>query len=58
VIWVLSANPARFFYEAVGGSAVAERREAFAGTLLDETGYAWPDLDSWLAIAQGREARP
>ncbi len=57
VIWVLSANPARFFYEAVGGSAVAERREAFAGALLNETGYAWPDLESWLAIARDREAR-
>ena len=58
VIWVLSANPARFFYQAVGGSPVAERQEAFAGALLDETGYAWPDLESWLAIARGDEARP
>lgn len=56
VIWVLSANPARFFYEAVGGSAVAERQESFAGALLDETGYAWPDLESWLAITRGGEA--
>ena len=58
VIWVLSANPSRFFYEALGGSAVAERQETFAGTILDETGYAWPDLESWLAIAGGGEARP
>ncbi len=57
LIWVLSANPARFFYEAVGGSPVAERKEAFAGAMLDETGYAWPDLESWLAIARGGEAR-
>lgn len=56
VIWVLSANPARFFYEAVGGSAVAERKETFAGTLLDETGYAWPDLESWLAISRNGES--
>ena len=53
---MLTANPARFFYEAVGGSAVAERKEAFAGTLLDETGYAWPDLESWLAIARDGES--
>jgi ribosomal protein S18 acetylase RimI-like enzyme len=57
LIWVLSANPARFFYEAVGGSPVAERKEAFAGAMLDETGYAWPDLESWLAIAPGGAAR-
>jgi ribosomal protein S18 acetylase RimI-like enzyme len=55
LIWVLSANPSRFFYEAVGGSPVAERKEAFAGTMLDETGYAWLDLESWLAIARGGE---
>ena len=58
VIWVLSANPARFFYQAVGGSPVAERQEDFAGALLNETGYAWPDLESWLAIdREGRAAR-
>ncbi len=57
IIWVLSANPSRFFYEAVGGSPVAERQERFAGTDLDETGYAWPDLDAWLAIAREQEGR-
>lgn len=49
VIWVLTANPARYFYEAMGGHRVAERRETFAGVLLDETAYGWPDLTSWLA---------
>lgn len=57
LIWVLSANPSRFFYEAVGGSAVAERQENFAGARLDETGYAWPDLSAWLAISREREDR-
>lgn len=51
LIWVLSANPARFFYEALGGQPVAERKEAFAGKLLDETAYAWPDLAGWLTRA-------
>jgi len=41
----------------VGGSAVAERQETFAGAMLNETGYAWPDLESWLAIARDREMR-
>ena len=48
-LWVLSSNPSRFFYEAVGGDRAATRQEAFAGTLLDETAYAWPDLEGWLA---------
>lgn len=57
LLWVLSANPSRFFYRAVGGTAVAERQEAFAGTLLDETAYAWPDLAGWLAAARRAPAR-
>jgi ribosomal protein S18 acetylase RimI-like enzyme len=48
-LWVLTRNPTRFFYEAMGGERAATRQEAFAGTLLDETAYAWPDLASWLA---------
>lgn len=48
LLWVLANNPSRFFYEAVGGSRVAERRETFAGELLQETAYLWPDLKFWL----------
>ncbi len=43
-LWVLSGNPARYFYEAVGGEACALRQERFAGALLDETAYRWTDL--------------
>lgn len=53
-LWVLSGNPTRYFYEAIGGQAVAERAERFAGSLLDETAYAWPDLVGWLKNAKGR----
>ncbi len=48
-LWVLASNPTRFFYEAMGGVRTAERQESFAGTKLDETAYAWPDLKAWLA---------
>lgn len=50
-LWVLSRNHARFFYEAMGGERIAERQERFAGSLLDETAYAWPDLKHWLEQA-------
>ena len=46
-LWVLSGNPSRYFYEAMGGKPIAERKEAFAGTMLDETAYAWLDLRGW-----------
>ena len=51
-LWVLSSNPSRFFYEAMGGERAAERQEAFAGTLLDETAYGWPDLTAWLGTRE------
>ena len=47
-LWVLSENPSRFFYEAQAGRPVAQRQESFDGGLLDETAYAWPDLEGWL----------
>ena len=34
VVWVIEANPSRFFYERMGGRLVAHRRESFAGTPL------------------------
>ena len=44
VVWVLEANPARFFYEAMGGRIVAERTERFAGATLSEQAYGWDKL--------------
>ena len=41
VVWVLAANPARFFYEAMGGERVAERTEKFAGAELEELAFGW-----------------
>ncbi|MGD1879036.1 MAG: GNAT family N-acetyltransferase [Kiloniellaceae bacterium] len=49
MVWVLAANPARFFYEAMGGERAGDRMETFAGTDLEELAYGWPDLESWLA---------
>jgi ribosomal protein S18 acetylase RimI-like enzyme len=54
VIWVLSGNPARFFYEALGGRRIAERKERFAGVDLAEAGYAWSDLGAWLSARERR----
>ncbi|TQV80715.1 GNAT family N-acetyltransferase [Denitrobaculum tricleocarpae] len=53
MIWVLASNPSRFFYEAVGGQRIAERRERFAGVLLDEIAYSWPDLNALQALKPG-----
>jgi len=44
VIWVLADNPARFFYERMGGKRVGERDERLWGALLHEIGYGWSEL--------------
>ena len=53
LVWVLSDNPARFFYEAMGARRAAERQERFAGVRLEEAAYAWGDLAAWLAERDG-----
>ena len=44
MIWVLADNPARFFYERMGGRRVGERDERLWGALLHEIGYGWSSL--------------
>ncbi len=55
LVWVLSDNPARFFYEAMGARRAAERQERFAGARLEEAAYAWSDLAAWLAERGGED---
>ena len=43
-LWVLRDNPSRYFYERVGGKAIAERRERLWGCTLDEVCYGWSEL--------------
>ena len=50
LIWVLADNPARFFYQAIGGTWVAVRDERLWGTTLREMAYGWSDLK--LAVAR------
>ena len=43
-LWVLRANRARLFYEAMGGVEVAERQERLGLHRYDEVAYGWHDL--------------
>ena len=49
LIWVLAPNPARFFYQAMGGTQVAVRAEPFHGAHLDEMAFLWPNLTAAIA---------
>jgi L-amino acid N-acyltransferase YncA len=44
MIWAHAKNPARYFYEAMGGRLVAERKTAMMGAPVPEVGYGWDAL--------------
>lgn len=43
LVWVLTANPACKFYQAMGGEKVYEKQIAIGGVQLDEVAYGWKD---------------
>jgi ribosomal protein S18 acetylase RimI-like enzyme len=60
IIWVLRDNPARFFYERLGGRRVSRRGLLVGGTTVAADAYGWPDLPGFLAAvpSQTREPEP
>jgi GNAT superfamily N-acetyltransferase len=57
MVWVLDRNPARFFYEAMGGRRIAERREKMWGTTVNEAAYGWTALAPLAGEGGPRRAR-
>lgn len=43
LVWVLADNPARGFYERLGGQLAGESLVSVGGERLREVAYAWPD---------------
>ena len=59
LIWVLAENPARFFYQAMGGTLIAKREEKLWGVSLHEMAYGWSDLKTAIRrIECGTIAKP
>ncbi|AWK89020.1 GNAT family N-acetyltransferase [Azospirillum thermophilum] len=54
-VWCLRDNPARWFYERLGGTRMAERPIRFAGRQLIEIGYGWRDLAPLARLSAGPE---
>jgi ribosomal protein S18 acetylase RimI-like enzyme len=48
-LWVLKANRARLFYEALGGEEIAERTERLGRHPFAEIAYGWHDLSALVA---------
>jgi GNAT superfamily N-acetyltransferase len=44
MVWVLADNPARFFYERMGGKRAGERDETLWGATLHEIAYGWSTI--------------
>jgi GNAT superfamily N-acetyltransferase len=49
-LWVLKANRARMFYDAMGGQEIAEKRERLGLHSFVEVAYAWHDLTPLVVI--------
>ncbi len=54
LLWVLADNPARFFYQTVGGKLIGRREEPIWGVNVEELAYGWPDLSKAVAILRRR----
>lgn len=52
LVWVLADNPARSFYESLGGRLIKEQEIAIGGAQLLEVAYGWPDLRALTAGVQ------
>ena len=53
VIWAHASNPARYFYEAMGGRLMAERTTRMMGEPVAEAAFCWRKL----AVAERSAAR-
>ena len=53
VVWVLRDNPARFFYQRLGGKPCGERFFPVGGAAVPAVAYAWRDLGATLREAGG-----
>ena len=44
LLWVLADNPARHFYEVLGGQLMKASQTEIGGVMLDEVAYGWIDI--------------
>jgi GNAT superfamily N-acetyltransferase len=52
LLWVLAENPARHFYERLGGHPVYEKTVDIGGVPLLEIAYGWRDVQALFAAAE------
>jgi GNAT superfamily N-acetyltransferase len=52
IVWVLAGNPNRFFYESLGGKAVARRAATLGGAPIEEIAYGWEDVRALVELGR------
>ena len=57
VVWVLKENPARYFYEDLGGAYVARRPGRLQGADIEEHAFRWDAIDALLTLQKPDAAR-
>lgn len=50
IAWVLSRNPSRRFYEALGGELLGGQEIEIGGAMLEEVAYGWLDAGTVAAL--------
>ena len=50
-LWVLRNNPSRWFYQRLGGKAVAEADTRVAGVAVPQLAYAWDPIERLIAAS-------
>jgi ribosomal protein S18 acetylase RimI-like enzyme len=58
IVWVLRDNPARFFYERLGGRLVSHKPIPVGGVSVEALAYGWPDLPAYLAAVSSEDRGP
>lgn len=58
IIWVLRDNPARFFYERLGGRPASRKSLAVGGVAVEAIAYGWRDLPAFLAAVSSEDREP
>ena len=58
ILWVLRENPARFFYERLGGQQVSRKSLAVGGAAVEAAAYGWSDLPQFLAAVSTEDREP
>jgi ribosomal protein S18 acetylase RimI-like enzyme len=48
LLWVFANNPARRFYEALGGQLVKTNQFELSGVIINEVGYGWLNIRALL----------